>query len=355
MPFGFKRNPVPDVKVTIGGTVLPPDAQRALLDVGVQDDVDAASMFTLRFLCWDAEKLNLMWSDDRRYADRFALGTEVAIELGYKGKLAEVMVGEITGVDIDVEGQRPTMTVRGYDGSHRMSRATRTRSFADLTDAGIAAEIARDYGLTAEGTSDVKHPYVMQYNQTDLEFLRQRADLIAYEVMVQQKTLRFRPRSRPGPPAFSLSMSTDILGLHLRLTARDLVDKTEARGWDQKEKKAIVGRASAAQDDAMGGGTVGAESARAAFSSATAVMVNVPVSTQAEADQIARAALAEQDRGFLTGEGICYGRADLVAGITVDITNFGRFGGPYEVVSTEHTYAPKQGYRTRFTVRRNAV
>ncbi len=347
-------NPIYDFEVTIGGVKLPEDTRKFLLDIRVQDDIGAASMFAIRFKSWDPERLDFLWTDDRRYADRFALGSEVAISLGEEGKLAEVMVGEITGIDFDLLPRPPTLTVRGYDRSHRMSRAVKTRSFVDRTDAEIAAEIARSNGLTAEGKSDVRHPYVLQYNQTDLEFLRQRADLIAYEVMVARRTLRFRPRSRPGTPAVPLSTDKDVMDLQLRLTVRDLVDRMEARGWDQKEKKAIVGRASAAQDSAMKG-TVGAQSAQAAFSSATAVKVDLPVSTQAEADQIARAAQAEQDRGFLTGEGTCHGRHDLVAGTTIQLAGYGRLDGPYEVVATEHVYDEKKDYRTRFTVRRNSV
>jgi len=354
MPFGSKRCPVADVKVSIGAVELPRDARKALIDVSVQDDTGAAAMFALRFLAWDPKKLDLRWSDDRTYESLFALGAEVAIDLGYKGSLSEVMFGEITGIEFDLEGQRPTMTVRGYDRSHRMSRATRTRTFLQRTDAEIAAAIAGEYDLTAEGTSDVRHPYVMQFNQTDIEFLRQRADLIAYEIMVRRSTLRFRPRSRPDKPAFTLSPASDILDLHLRLTARDLVDTIEARGWDQKEKKKIVGTAHARDDRAMGG-IVGAATAGERFMPATVAKVGLPVQNQTEADRIARAALMEQDRGFITGEGTCYGRPELQAGITVEITDFGRLSGPYEVVSTEHTYDAKQRYRTRFTVRRNAV
>jgi len=58
-----------------------------------------------------------------------------------------------------------------------------------VTDKQIAEKIAQDLGLRpdAEDTK-TKHPYVIQYNQTDLAFLVERARRIRFEVLVQGKT-----------------------------------------------------------------------------------------------------------------------------------------------------------------------
>jgi phage protein D len=59
--------------------------------------------------------------------------------------------------------------------------------------------------------------------------------------------------------------------------------------------------------------------------------------------------------GFITGEGVAIGNTDLRAGTVVKFAGLGqRFSGSYYVTSTVHTYSPSRGYRTEFSVRRNA-
>lgn len=348
-----KGNPIPSLKITVGTSEVPAEAYADLLDVRVEEDIDAPAMFALRFLSWDAKKLALSWVDD----SRFAPATPVVIELGYVGKLAEVMSGEITGVELDLApAEPPILTVRGYDKSHRMTRATRTRTFANKSDSEIAEQIARENGLTPRAESTrVKHPFVAQYNQTDLRFLRARAALIEHEVVVEKDTLHFRKRQDSGAPALALSAIDDLLELSVRLTTRDLVDALEVHAWDQKKKEPVVGKATSSQQSPMGG-TVGPGQAQKAFGAATAMEVDLPVSTKEEADQAARASLDRQARGFVTGDGECFGRTDIRAGLSAKIEGLGvRFTGIYDVVGAVHTYSLKQGYRTRFSLRRNSA
>lgn len=345
-------NPIPTVKVVIDGAELPKEAYADLLEVRVEQDIDAPAMFTLRFLTWDPKKLTFSWVDDQRLAP----AAPVSIEMGYIGDLAEVMSGEITGLELEVAAEEtPILIVRGYDKGHRMSRATRTRTFANKSDSEIAEQIARENNLTprAESTG-VKHPFVLQYNQTDLGFLRRRAALIEHEVVVEKDTLHFRKRQDSGSPALTLSAATDLLSLSARLTTCGLVDTVEVHAWDQKKKEPIVGKATSSEQAPMGG-AVGTGEAKKAFGAATALEVALPVSTKEEADQVARAALDRQARGFVTADGTSFGRADLRAGLAVQIEGVGkRFTGQYDIVTAAHVYSQKQGYRTRVGLRRNS-
>ena len=81
-----------------------------------------------------------------------------------------------------------------------------------------------------------------------------------------------------------------------------------------------------------------------------------PVSTQAEADQLAKARFNHRILELVEGEGVCWGRTDLRAGKVIKIDGVGkRFSGQYYVTAAIHCYTSQQGYLTRFTVRRNAV
>ena len=85
-------------------------------------------------------------------------------------------------------------------------------------------------------------------------------------------------------------------------------------------------------------------------------MTNHPVSTQAEADQIAKARFNHAAMALVTGEGVCQGRTDLRAGKVIKLDGLGqRFSGQYYVSSALHRFSTHGEYLTRFTVQRNAV
>lgn len=345
--------PVESVRVKIDGADLPARAYADLLEVSVQDDVEAPSMFTLRLVTWDDEKLAISWADD----DRFAIGRAVEVSLGYAGALAPVMKGEIIGLDLEMSsGELPTLIVRGYDRRHRLLRGTKTRSFVKMKDSDIAAQIAREQRLSAQVVdSKVAHEYVLQHAQSDLDFLGQRAAAIGYEVVVEDRTLHFRPHPISKKAALSLSMERDVIEFYPSMTAQNQVGAVDVRGWDPRKKEAIVGKARTAQATAMGS-TLGPKAADKAFGQAAVAVVDQAVSSQGEADRMALGQLQSAALGFIRGEGVCFGRTDVKAGIVIELTGLGkRFSGAYYISSATHSYSAGKGYRTSFTVRRNAT
>src|SRR5262249_2565147 len=142
-----------------------------------------------------------------------------------------------------------------------------------------------------------------------------------------------------------------------RLTVLTQVGQVAVQGWDPKTKAEIIGQARTGDETAMmGGTTIGPAAAEQAFGQARTARVNRPGFSRAEADHMALGQFKEMALGYITGEGMCIGRTDLRAGTVVQIDGLGqRFSGLYYVTATTHTYLPNHGYRTAFTVRRNAT
>jgi phage protein D len=277
----------------------------------------------------------------------------VEISLGYGGSLLKVMLAEITGLEPSFAmGRTPTLTVRGYDHRHRLTRMRRTRSFSGMKDSAIARQLAREAGLRAEvKDTKVALSHVVQPNQTDLEFLRARAGRIGYEV------LHFRPPRHADRAVLTLSLDDDIVEFTPRLTAMGQVGEVTVRGWDVKQKKEIVGKASIGQESStMGGRATGPRAAQRALGKGTTAVVVEPVRSKAEADQIALGELDDVALGYVQGEVTCFGQARLRAGAVVDIRGAGTtLSGPYYVTTVVHTVTPDDGYLTSFEVRRNAT
>ncbi len=345
----------PEFRVRINGADLPPQAAADLVAVAVCQDVSAPGMIELRLINRDMAKLKITWSDDALFAE----GSEVEVLMGYTGKLASVMVGEITGLEPEFHaGEVPMLTVRGHDRRHRLLRGRKTRSFTQIKDSDIAVQVAQEAGLSAEAEdTEATLEYVLQHNQTDWEFLEARARRLGFEVLVEGKTLKFRPHKNDGSEVLTLSSDADLIEFRPRLSTIGMVGEVVVQGWSPKDKEAITGKASAGDEGTtMGGSKGGPKAADGAFKAAVGTVVDRPVFSQAEADQIARGRLREMALAYVTGEGVAVGRTDLKAGTVIKIEGVGkRFSGLYYLASVRHTYTPERGYRTEIGVRRNAT
>ena len=352
------KNPlVPDFEIRIDGSSLPVDFKTRLVRLVVDDDTTIPSMFTLEFADLaekDKPQIKPNLSVDESLFD---LGNEVEIKLGYKGKLKSLIVGEITGLDADFTAQRPPcLTVRGYDRRHRLQRGRKTRTFVKQKDSDIATQIAREAKLSPRTKdSRVIHDYLFQANQTDMEFLQARAQQIQYELVVEKKTLLFRPVSNSRRATVTLTLNDDLLEFHPLLSSAGQASEVSVRGWDPKNKKAIVGKANAGDEvSRMGGRQAAAAIAKQTFGKAAIALDDWPVLTQAEADQQAKAYFNRAALTLIEGDGLCRGRADLRAGQMIEIEGVGqRFSGQYYVARAIHRYS-QSGYYTQFQVRRNA-
>lgn len=345
----------PSISVLINGRRLTIGTKTDLVAVNVSEDLEAPSMFTLELDSWDLAKSQLTWIDD----DLFDLGDEVEIQMGYDNSLMPIIVGEITGLEPEFAlDTTPSLIVRGHDLRHRLLRGRKTRSFTQMKDSDIARQIARERGLTLTGKdTQVKQEYVLQNNQTDWDFLQDRAKRIGYEVVVENKTLSFREHQNKTQKVLTLSRKEDLIEFSPRLSTMNQADWVKVQGWNPKQKQVIVGTAKVGNETTMmGGSTSGPKAVRRAYGQAVNSIVNQPLMSQAEADQIALGQFNDMALSYITGEGICQGRTDLRAGKVIEITGVGkRFSGLYYVTSTNHSYSRSQGYSTSFTVRRNAT
>jgi phage protein D len=337
---------VPDFAVLVNGAPLSPAATGDIRAIHVDETLDALSMFTIELYCWDSTTLTVTWPDD----PAFAVGNEVTIQLGYVDALTAVMTGEITGLEPQFSMDEPVMlTVRGHDHRHRLARGRKTRGFTTTKDSAIASTLAREAGLRAQVTdSRTTHDLVLQSNQSDLEFLRQRADLIGYEFFVRDRVLYFRPPADAQPAELVLDAVDDLSGFAPRLSSLGQSGKAVVRGWDVKAKQPLTGELTASD-----GGT---SSDRAFGLSTSTVVVDVPVATAGDAAQAARGVQAGLGSTYVRGDAQLAGRPALRAGTTVQITGAGKtFSGTYYVTGVRHDLELQRGFSTSFDVRRSGV
>ena len=345
----------PTVQVLVNGNPLPVDAQADLFHAVLEDSVDAIGMFALSLNAGDPNTGGSKWLDDALFKE----GNEVRIKLGYHAPLPELMVGEITGLEPEFTDRGPiVLTVRGYDRLYKLGFGRKSRSFRKMKDSDIAAQIAQDWGLTAQpDDTAVSHEYLFQNNQTDLEFLLERARRIRFEVKVEGRTLHFRKTQEAAGKALTLSFGQNLLSFFPRLNVLTQIGDVAVQGWSAKDKKEIQGKAMSGDETPLptGRGT-GTQTIERLLGKASQLLVDASPSTQEDAEMVAKGRLNASAFDLVTGEGTALGDPQIRAGIVLELKELGqRFSGAYYVTAASHVFSSRRGYTTSFSVRRSAA
>jgi hypothetical protein len=349
----------PSFVLLVEGTELRHGVTVDVLSISVTETSDRADTFAFslrdrhpqpaRF----AGGTKLKWLDDGLF-DEF---NAVEIELGYVGNLRKVMVGEITSMAPSFpESGMPILSVSGRSLYSRLQRGTRREPFEASTDSGIAEEIARAVGFSAEvDRTAAEHPLFSPGGSTYDRILRERAERIGFEVTIKETTLYFqKPRYLTNPsPAMTLEWGRSLLSFSPTLNTYDLVTKVTVRGAQTSQgggTGALVGTASAGDERVKLGATAASQLAQ----TKEIVEEEANLASQQEANDIALARLEGRSLGYIQGSGSCVGSPGLQPRTVVELSGLGeRFSGKYYVTSVTHTIGGS-GYNTSFQIKRNA-
>jgi phage protein D/phage baseplate assembly protein gpV len=332
------------IYIDLDGSEVQRPIMQKLIEVQVDQQSHLPDMFSIRFRDPGLEILD---------NGPFDLTKEVEIKAAKQdGEQVSLIKGEITAIEpIFKEGMILDFLVRGYDPSHRLYRETKSQAILNTKDSDLAEQIARDAGLQPEidATSTV-YDHVFQHNQSDLAFLMQRAWRIGYECFVSDGKLYFRQ-----PPSESanitLTWGDDLLVFRPRMTLAEQVDEVLVKGWDVDRQEAIVGQANQGELYPEVGESQDGSSWSRNFGTGKKIIVNQPVTSQAEADILASARLNELSGAFIDAEGLAFRRPDIKAGQKVRLEALGnRFSGTYLVTNATHVYTT-EGLKTTFCVR----
>lgn len=342
---------VANFKLLINGSEISEDLISAVEGVTVEDEINLPAMFTIKFNIVDFE--NGAW----RGIDlkTFNIGDEIKIFMGIDNTV-EMMTGEIISLDITF-GDYSFMEIRGYDRLHRFRFGTKRRSFKDQKDSDIASSIASEIGLTPQvDDTGTAYPYLFQNNQTNYEFLLERARRIGYEILADNKTFIFRKSQEDKSPELILEHNIDLQSFSVQLKTLTEGSEVEFRGWDVKNKKEIASTTSkGSEKTTMAGKESGFEVSEGAFGASSISVIDEFIIDSAGAEGLAKARYNTILKEFITGEGKCSGNSDIRAGKTVEIKGIGdRFSGAYYVISTIHSI-DDAGYTTTFKVRRTGI
>jgi uncharacterized protein involved in type VI secretion and phage assembly len=316
--------PVIKSVVEVGGKKLSDDMEKLLVSVTVIDRLRMPDAFVLVF------------RDEMHTALETAgikIGQKVKVQTTMPGgdALKELVSGEVTSIEAEYDLLGVRAVVRGYDFLHRLSAGRKTKTWTNVSYADVVQEIVSAAHLDAEmdssgGTLD----HVIQGNVSDLDFLYQISQKVGFDISVEDKTLHFKKPTKassalPAPGNTDIDKPTQmrwgkrLLEFRARMSAVSQVTDVKVRGWNVKDRKAVIGEAKAETDStklkmspADLANAVGGE---------TLVVVDRPVGEQGAAGDMAKAIADQVASAAYEATAIAIGSPELKAGVAVPVSN----------------------------------
>lgn len=304
-------------------------------------------------------KLTVMFRDGHRdVLDRagIVVGSRLELRAGAVGKAATYLLihAEVLTLEASYSERTSTVTVRGYDVSHRLHMNRRTRSWTDVTDGDVVRSVAETAGLELGTVDDpgVVHEHLAQVDRTDWDFLSSRARDCGRVLRVsgQQLELVLREQATAGPQpgrlaprqAGQLVLGLELESLRARVSAAELPARVEVRGWVSEMKGPVVASAPITAP----GVELSRDPRQLVDSESVLAVADRTVTTQEQADSLAAVLAAEAGGLFAEAHATCRGDPSLRCGSVVSVGLAGStFSGRWTVTSACHTFNA-DGYRT---------
>jgi len=330
-------------KLTVGGSEMTQDADDGVLQLTFEDHVDMVAMLTVKFGGGESQP---KWN--------FNIGDEIKLKLGSGSK--EIFAGEIISMEpgFEVSGIS-SMTVRALDKMHRLGRGRKTRHWEEMKDSDVASEVGKESGLSvsADPTQET-HSYILQRNESNIAFIKRLAARNNFVARVTDGKLEFKKASF-NAQSVKVGMGDNLRSLRMSFNSTDLVQKVVVRGWDVKAKKEIVGQASSGDVTKVGGGDLGADLA-GKFGDSTAYITDVPVSSQAQANAVAKSEMERLARQFCKGSCTIAGNDKALAGASLELSGLPKGqNGKFFVIASRHVISKGTGYTTEMQVCSNTM
>lgn len=295
------------------------------------------------------------------YFDRKILdfGKAFSVEFGPPGANGPVFAGRITGIEAHYPAdQVPEISVLAEDRLQDLRMARHTRSFENVNDADVIRQIASQNGLTAQVDADgPTHKILVQLDQSDLAFLRERTAAIDAELWLDNRTLYAQSRAKRDAGSVKLTYGADRLEFSVLADLAHQRSAVRVTGWSVADKAAIDARADvgAIGSELAGGRSGSAILGQALTTHQEGVAGATPLSQQ-EAQAMAEARYRSRARGFVRGTGATNGNVKIRVGTKVTMAGLGPFfDGPYYVTRARHGFTLRDGFRTTFDVERPGI
>jgi phage protein D len=262
-------------------------------------------------------------------------GTSVKVWIGYEGEPL-LPCGSFEIDEISFDGPPDRVTIRGISSSIRKQmRTKKTRAWENTSLSHIVRTIANEYGgrVIWDG-EDITFKRIDQKNETDLAFLQRLAKDYGFNFKVAGETLVFiKAKKLESLHPITTIYREQCLSYSIEDKAHKVYKGAEVIYFDPKENRK---------------------------KSYKFELQNVPVGDYLrvetknenlqQAIEKAKSKLRRKNKGERTVSLTMTGNTKLVAGLVVELKNFGIYDGRYLIEKSHHRISPSEGYKTSLEV-----
>jgi len=332
-----------DAKIKLNNKELDKDVYNNLKAIKVSTSINALSVAKLAF----HDPFGDLQEDSN-----FDIGKDISIDIGYKD-YTNIFKGIIARVDFDFsKGRSVTAHLVCYDKLYKLSKMVHSRPFIKMKDSEIAKKMASEGGLqcSVDATSK-KHDYIFQNNESNLDFLRRRADLLGYELTVDDGKMIFKKgRFKDKKKSVDLSWWRTLIDFHAKVDSNKIIEEAVVSSWDYVKKKELSEKKKAGDEPKVGSASkMGTKEVKSNLKNKTKnYRIDIPNLQSGEAKEIAKASLTTSSMEYLKVTGTCEGEPKIKAGKVILVENVGKkLTGEYYITSCEHIYTGAS-FRTHF-------
>ena len=348
----------PRFEVEINNSRLAANISKAIMDVTIDEKLDEGASFRMTMHDeFDMTTQKFKWLDH----PLLNVANKITIKVGYGSNLQVMVMGNITSIEPSFfAGETPTLTIGGQDLSYDyLKRTFPARTFVDRKHSDIARAIASEAGLlpVIDETGQLQKIIQKDNDETYYAFLEKLKKEVGYQFSVEGQTMYFVKPGDEKKEILTLALGKDIISFRPTMRTSGLLTEVEVRGHNPRDPNTpIIGRATAGSERPQEQGRqTGSQMLHDRVGPVKKVISDVIVNSVEHANALALSVLNKATDTLVEGECESIGLPQIRTGVNIKLEKMGKkFSGKYYVKGTTHTINDS-GYRTSFSVKRNAV
>ncbi|MCH7400369.1 type VI secretion system tip protein VgrG [Belliella kenyensis] len=222
------------VTVAIDGTQLSSVFQ--LLRASVYKEVNKIPSASLIFLDGDPSSRDFELSNMAELMP----GKSVVITAGYHNDEATIFKGIVIKHQIKVKGSSSLLIITCKDMAVKMTVASSSQTFHDISDSDAIDTLISKYELKAEiENTNYSHKKLVKYQCTDWDFVVTRAQACGKLCFISDGQIHIKSPSIDNESIQKLTYGANMLEFEAEMDARNQFKKVRSTSWDESKQEIV--------------------------------------------------------------------------------------------------------------------
>jgi phage protein D len=342
------KNLTPLWIIYVDGKRLDPEHEGALRKIEINERLNGISTCSVLF---DTSEVKIR---DKKV---LSLESDISIHLGYKDDIEEIFKGDILGFKVLMqEYGSERLLVAGSCVLHRLSHGMHFYGFENKSYSEIVKAIVDGYSLKGEIENfGDKLIYATLEGKTDYDYIMEIAHVHGKNIFSVGEKIIVGEKISIRNDEIILEWGKNLISFEGGQNIGKLISDFTCLGFDLQKEETFEGKAGL-QDitSKIGGSNTWVDLSKGGNGKFASTIVNYALNDVRSAQRMSAGQLQSNSFYYGTASGSCEGNYKIRPGMGVSVKMTGEaFDGEYLAESVSHCFDHKNGYITRFILKRN--